>query len=60
MEVMRAIQGVTNPKGRVGNGQLSAKMLISERRSQNLEGLKSQCKVDTGLSYPIIRKWWDY
>ena len=59
MEVMRAIQSVVNPNWRDGNGRPSAATVVCEWRRQHPEGKKSQCKAETGLSYPTIRKWWD-
>lgn len=62
MEVMRAIQGVVNPNWRKGNGRPkgsgTAQEKVQEWRQQHPEGHKAECKKDTGLSYPTIRKWW--
>ncbi|MGL5254155.1 MAG: hypothetical protein ACRC9L_03995 [Brevinema sp.] len=59
MEVARAIQSVVNPNWREGNGRPSAVQTVFEWQRQHPDGKKSECKNDTGLSYPTIRKWWN-
>ena len=41
----------------IGSG--TAQQRVQQWRSEHSDGSKSQCKLDTGLSYPTIRKWWD-
>ena len=41
----------------IGSG--TAQQRVQQWRSEHPDGSKSQCKSDTGLSYPTIRKWWD-
>lgn len=41
-----------------GGGRPSEREQVYKWREQHPEGTKSQCKVETGLSYPTIRKWW--
>lgn len=59
MEIMRAIQNVTNPKWREGGGRPSAQKKVFEWRKQNPNGKKADCHRDTGLDPKTIRKWWD-
>ena len=40
-------------------GRPSKREIIQEWRMEHLDGTKKQCKDDTGLTYPTIRKWWD-
>ena len=42
------------------NGRPSAEQVVKEWRDSHLRGTKKQCKEDTGLTYPTIRKWWNY
>lgn len=58
MEVMRAIQNVTNPNWREGNGRKSKKDIVEEWRKNNPKGKKIDCERETGLSRPTIYKWW--
>lgn len=58
MEVMRAIQNVTNPNWREGNGRKSKEGVVKEWRKEYPSGTKKECKEQTGLTYPTIRKWW--
>ena len=51
-EQEKALQG--RPKG---SG--TAEKKVQDWRKQHPDGTKKQCKDDTGLSYPTIRKWWD-
>lgn len=41
----------------IGSG--TAQQRVQQWRSDHPDGSKSQCKSDTGLSYPTIRKWWE-
>ena len=41
-------------------GRPSAQEQVHSWRQQYPDGTKSQCREETGLSYPTIRKWWDY
>lgn len=59
MAVMRAIQDVVNPDWRDGNGRPIKKQIVYDWLHSHPLGRKSECKSDTGLSYPTIRKWWD-
>lgn len=59
MEVMRAIQNITNPNWRDGNGRKPKKDIVSEWRSEHPAGKKIDCHKDTGLSRVTIDKWWD-
>lgn len=61
-EVMRAIQSVTNPNWRGGNGRPKGsskeKDIVVEWRKNNPNGKKADCIRDTGLSKPTVYKWW--
>ncbi len=35
------------------------KDIVKEWQAENPNGTKKECKDDTGLTYPTIRKWWD-
>ena len=59
MKIMRAIQEVVNPDWREGNGRKSAQEQVKEWQAANPTGTKSQCKTETGLTYPTIRRWWN-
>ncbi len=48
-----------NTNWRDGNGRPSKKQIVLEWQQQHQTGSKSECKADTGLSYPTIRKWWE-
>ena len=57
-------RGVREVKAKIGEpvsggGRPSAAMVVYEWRQQHPDGAKSQCKKETGLTYPTIRKWWD-
>ena len=41
-------------------GSGTAQQTVFMWRQQHPDGTKSQCRAETGLSYPTIRKWWDY
>lgn len=62
----RAVQAVDYPnyewinkKGRPKGSGTAAKK-IYDWRQQHPDGSKAECKADTNLSYPTIRKWWLY
>ena len=63
LEIARAIQAIKDKqKGtnwRDNNGRPSAEQIVKEWRDQNPNGSKRQCKDETGLTYPTIRKWWN-
>lgn len=61
LQFARGIRDVKANLGEVvsGGGRPSAEQKVREWREQHVEGTKSQCKADTGLSYPTIRKWWE-
>ena len=59
MEVMRAIQKVTNPNWRRGNGRPSAQQRVYDWRQQNPDGRPKECIAGTGLSKNTVYKWWD-
>ena len=40
------------------DGRPSKQAIVEEWQCQNPDGTKKQCKEQTGLSYPTIRKWW--
>ena len=51
-----------NKDWRKGNGRPigsgTAQEAVCEWQRRHPEGSKSQCRLETGLSYPTIRKWW--
>lgn len=61
----RAVQNVVDPgntwRNRDGRpkGSGTAQEKILEWRAVNPDGTKKQCKDETGLTYPTLRKWWD-
>jgi hypothetical protein len=65
LERARAVQAIDYPNGewREGNGRPkgsgTAQEKVQQYRQEHPKASKSQCKADTGLSYPTIRKWWD-
>lgn len=59
MEVMRAIQTVTNPNWRKGNGRPSVQQRVYDWRQQNPDGRPKDCIAGTGLSKNTVYKWWD-
>lgn len=59
MEVMRAIQNVTNPNWREGNGRKPKKDIVQNWRKEHPDGRKADCIRDTGLTKPTVYKWWD-
>lgn len=58
MEVMRAIQTVTNPNWREGNGRKSKEEIVKEWQLNNPNSKKADCIRETGLSKPTVYKWW--
>lgn len=58
MEVMRAIQNVTNPNWREGNGRKPKKDIVEEWRKNNPTGKPKECIKETGLSKNTVYKWW--
>ena len=58
----RAIQEINDKVNgtnwRVGNGRPSKQEIVEVWQQQHPDGTKKQCKDDTGLTYPTIRKWW--
>ena len=40
-------------------GAPTKKEIVQEWRKNNPEGTKKECKAQTGLTYPTIRKWWN-
>ena len=59
MEVMRAIQTVTNPNWRKGNGRPSAQQRVYDWRELYPDGRPKECIAETGLSKNTVYKWWD-
>ena len=63
LEEARAIRDIRQRrKGtdwREGNGRPSKKQIVYDWMYAHPFGSKSECKSDTGLTYPTIRKWWD-
>ena len=62
MKVMRAIQGVTNPNWREGNGRPvnsgTCENKVKEWQKTHPDGKKADCIKDTGLSKHTVYKWW--
>lgn len=58
----RAIQQINDiangTNWRENNGRKPKKDIVLKWRQQNPNGTKKQCKDETGLTYPTIRKWW--
>lgn len=50
--------GWINRNGRP-KGAGTKQEIIQEWRKNNPKGTKKECKEQTGLTYPTIRKWWD-
>lgn len=59
MEVMRAIQNITNPNWRIGNGRKPKKEIVKSWREKNPDGKKAQCIRETGCDKKTVYKWWD-
>lgn len=66
LERARAVQAIDYPNGewREGNGRPkgsgTAALRVYRWRQKNPAGTKKSCKEETGLTYPTIRKWWNY
>lgn len=43
-----------------GNGRKELKNAVYSWRKSNPDSTKSDCRKELGLSYPTIRKWWDW
>lgn len=41
-----------------GNGRKPKKDVVKQWRLEHPDGTKKQCKDETGMTYPTIRKWW--
>lgn len=48
--------GITSQGRPKGKG--TAEQKVREWRASHVDGTKSECRAETGLSYPTIRKWW--
>ena len=63
LEIARAIQAIKDKqKGtnwRENNGRPSAEQMVKQWRDQHPSGSKRECRDETGLTYPTIRKWWN-
>ena len=58
LKIARATRDIVNENWREGNGRPSKQQIVLEWQQLHPMGCKSECKSDTGLSYPTIRKWW--
>lgn len=59
-EVMRAIESITNPNWREGNGRKPKSEIVEEWRRAHPDGKKIDCHRETGLSRVTIDKWWNW
>lgn len=63
LEIARAIQEIKNRQQnknwRDNNGRKSKEDIVLEWKNKNPNGTKKQCKEETGLTYPTIRKYWN-
>lgn len=57
-EVMRAIESITNPNWREGNGRKPKSEIVEEWQKSHPDGKKADCIRDTGLSKNTVYKWW--
>lgn len=57
LEIMNEEQGKILQGRPVGSG--TAQDQVLDWQANNPDGSKSDCKKETGLSYPTIRKWWN-
>lgn len=57
-EVMRAIESITNPNWREGNGRKPKQDVVQDWRTKNPNGTKADCIRATGLSKPTVYRWW--
>lgn len=59
---MRAIENITNPNWREGNGRPKGsskeKKIVEEWRKNHPDGTKAECIRATGLSKPTVYRWW--
>lgn len=58
-KVMRAIQGVTNPNWREGNGRPSAEGTVRDYLKANPTAKKCEVIKNTGLTKPTVYKYYD-
>ena len=58
LEEARAIKAVRKKMGKITDGRPSKASVVQEWQQEHPEGTKSECRSDTGLSYPTIRKHW--
>ncbi len=59
-KIMRAIQDITNPNWREGNGRKNKSHLINLWRLKNPNGNKSKCSRELNIERKTVRKWWDF
>lgn len=59
MEVMRAIQNITNPNWREGNGRKNKEEIVKKWRTEHPNGKKADCIRDTKLDKKTVYKWWN-
>lgn len=61
VKIMNAVRDIIYPSDEWRNkqGRPDKELLVMKWRLDHPNGTKSQCKEETGLSYPTIRKWWD-
>ena len=55
----RAVQMVTNPDWREGNGRKPKKEMVLEWRKNHPDGIKAECVRETGLTKPTVYRWWN-
>lgn len=60
IKVMNAIRDIEHPNGswRNKDGAPTKKDIVQEWQAVHPNGTKTECKIETGLTYPTIRKWW--
>lgn len=58
-QIMRAIEEITTPDWREGNGRKSKKDLVQQWRKENPNGKKIDCERELKLSRHTVLKWWD-
>ena len=58
LRLARGQLAILKDAGEKSQGRPSAREQVHSWRDQHPEGTKSQCKAETELSYPTIRKWW--
>ena len=59
LRLARGQLAILKDAGERSQGRPSVQEQVHSWRQQHPDGTKSQCKKETGLSYPTIRKWWD-